>query len=199
MNHALTKGDLIAFEKGIAAMFDAGAIRAPVHLAGGNEAALQEIFAEIRPQDWITCTWRSHYHCLLKGVPPERLRADIVAGRSIALCYPEHRIISSAIVGGALPVAVGIAWAIKRSGEDARVWAFSGDMAATTGMFHECVQYAAGHHLPIQFVVESNGKSVCTDTAAVWGNECQPSRMADKFFEYVLPWPHSGAGKRVQF
>lgn len=188
--------DLASFEQAVAAAFNAGKIRAPVHLAGGNEEDLISIFKEVKKDDWVCGAWRMHYQCLLKGVPREQLMRDILAGRSIALCYPEHRIISSAIVGGVLPIALGIAWSIKRAGGANRVWAFSGDMTAETGMFHEVSRYAAGHRLPIRFVVEDNGKSVCTPTMETWG----PPRVAwVQTYGYELPWPHAGAGKRVQF
>ncbi len=200
----MTSEELIAFEKDIADCFNRGEIRAPVHLAGGNERQLIDIFAGIKPQDWIAVSWRSHYHCLLKGVPPGRLKASILAGRSISLCFPDFRIISSAIVGGALPIALGVAWSIKRQGGQERVWAFVGDMTAESGMFSECVQYAHGHDLPIRFVVEDNGLSVCTDTWKVWGNKADWERVIGRdypiqYYKYELPWPHAGAGKRVQF
>jgi len=74
-----TPESLRDFERLIAADFDAGLIRAPVHLAGGNEQESIEIFQEIRPQDYVLTQWRSHFHCLLKGVPPERLRAEFAS------------------------------------------------------------------------------------------------------------------------
>lgn len=198
---------LIAFEQEIAEAFNRGEIRAPVHLAGGNEDALIEVFESVRPGDWVCGSWRLHYHCLLKGVPPARLKADVMAGRSITLTYPEHRIVSSAIVGGMLPIALGVAWSIKRAGSDDYVWAFVGDMAALGGMFAECQRYAERHDLPIQFVVEDNGISVCTDTAEAWGKLDTWSKPMDRTggngavrrYRYTLPWPHAGAGKRVQF
>lgn len=195
----MTREDMIAFEADIAACFNRGEIRAPVHLAGGNEDDLLKIFQNVRAEDWVCTTWRSHYHCLLKGVPPERLKADILAGKSITLNYPEHRIVSSAIVGGTLPIALGLAWSIKRAGGTERVWVFLGDMATRGGMFSECSRYAIGHRLPISFVIEDNGRSVCTDTRAVWGNDARLDEPRYLRYEYTLPWPHSGAGKRIEF
>lgn len=192
-----TPETLRAFERQIADDFDAARIRAPVHLSGGCEEQLIGIFRDVREQDWVLTTWRSHYHCLLKGVPPEQLRADILAGRSITLCYLEHRVLSSAIVGGALPIAVGIATTIKRTGGSDKVLVFVGDMTARTGVFHECVDYATGHGLPVQFVVEDNGVSVCTDTMETWGRGVLTPWITT--YKYQLPWPHSGAGKRVEF
>jgi len=196
-----TAESLQEFERLVAADFDAGMIRAPVHLAGGNEKQLINIFDNIHEEDWVLTQWRSHYHCLLKGVPPELLRDDILSGRSITLCYPDYRILSSAIVGGVLPIAVGLALSLQRERQPGYVWVFVGDMTARTGMFHECLRYVEGHELPVNFVIEDNGKSVCTDTDQVWGKPDFSNRFSPHVmrYDYVLPWPHSGAGKRVQF
>ena len=107
----MTREELIAFEDEMAALFNAGQIKAPLHLVGGNENALIDIFKNIRPQDHIFCSWRSHYHALLKGVPRELVKQRILEGRSIALCFKEYRMLSSAIVGGICPIATGVAWA----------------------------------------------------------------------------------------
>jgi TPP-dependent pyruvate/acetoin dehydrogenase alpha subunit len=218
-----TVGSLQAFERDIAEEFNAGRIRAPVHLDGGNEAQLIAYFdAYFRPGDWICCSWRSHYKALLAGVPPEVLKAEIVAGRSIAVCLPEYRVLSSAIVGGNIPIALGIAWSLKWARErhpnhdalERAVWpavhCFVGDMSATGGAFHEARRYALGHDLPLRLIVEDNGVSVLTDTQEVWGSTTrtlgggQARDVAVKGaletrFSYELPWPHSGAGKRVEF
>lgn len=174
----MTADELIAFEKEIASDFEAGKIASPVHLAGGNESTLIELFKLIdKDNDWVCCQWRSHLHCLLKGVPPEKLRKAIHDGRSINLCFPEYKIISSAIVGGIAPIAMGIAWTIKRLKAKGKVWCFLGDMTARAGIVHETTVYADNHDLPISFVLEDNGKSVCTDTEQVWGGEFDRERF----------------------
>lgn len=201
----MTAEELIAFEKDIAACYDAGQIRAPIHLDGGNEEQLIEIFKEYRPGDWVCCSWRSHYKALLAGIPPAKVKAAILAGHSITLCFPEHRFISSAIVGGILPIALGLAWSIKRAGGKEKVFVFIGDMTSMTGMFIECAIYAKSQDLPIHFVIEDNGKSVCSPTQDVWGNENDPMNWTGSKnavidgFQYTLLFPHSGAGKRVNF
>lgn len=192
--------DLRAFETDIANEFNAGKIRAPVHLYDGNEDVMIEIFRHVKPQDWICCSWRSHYQCLLKGVPPEELKAEIMAGHSISLCFPKQRIISSAIVGGTIPIAIGLGMSIKRRGTDETVWCFLGDMTRETGIFHECYNYATNWGLPVRFIVEDNRKSVCSDTRAVWNNNGPASlRLQDHIYEYENKYPHAGAGQRVQF
>jgi pyruvate dehydrogenase E1 component alpha subunit len=200
INH--TPDTLRAFEAEIAALFNQGAIRAPVHLDGGNEQQLMDIFRDVRSDDWICGSWRQHYHCLLKGVPPDQLKAEILAGRSIELCFPEYRIISSAIAGGILPIALGIAWQIKRDGGKDRVWCFVGDMTARMGIYRECLEYAYGHDLPIVFVQEDNGKSVCTPTGEVWGQYVGAHFLFCNYvrgYHYDATYPHSGAGQRVQW
>jgi len=201
----LTADDLIAFEKDVAAEFAAGQIAAPVHFAGGNEQPLIDIFASVAPNDWVLASWRAHYHCLLKGVPPDELRDAIRRGRSIGLCFPKHRVLCSAIVGGICPIAVGIAMGIKIAGRSERVHCFVGDMAAQSGMYHESVKFAVGRGLPIRWIVEDNGMSVCTDTKEVWGLPDprwvweQVSGDSYVRYRYKLAWPHVGIGKWVSF
>ena len=110
----MDKANLIKFEDEIASLFNNGKIRAPIHLYSGNEDFLINFFKKIQPIDWIFCSWRSHYQCLLKGVPQEQVKKEILNGKSIYLCFPEYKIYSSAIVGGTLPIAVGVALSIKR-------------------------------------------------------------------------------------
>ena len=196
MNTDWTPEKLIAFEKDLEETFNRGEIRAPLHLAGSNEESLIEIFQDIRPQDFVCGTWRSHYHCLLKGVPADELKAAIVAGRSIALCFKEQRVICSAMVGGIIPVALGLAWAIKHRGLDEKVWCFVGDMGACSGIAHESAQYASAHQLPLKVVIEDNSKSVDTDTQAAWGGE-RIFCTYDRLYEYELPHKHVGTGKWV--
>ena len=64
--------ELIDFEEEIASAFNNKKIKAPIHLHGNNESQLIKIFESIGPDDWIFSSWRSHYHCLLKGVPADQ-------------------------------------------------------------------------------------------------------------------------------
>jgi TPP-dependent pyruvate/acetoin dehydrogenase alpha subunit len=194
-----TKEALIEFESDLTALFNEGKIKAPLHLAGGNEDQLIKIFEDIAPQDWICCSWRSHYHCLLKGVPPAEVKAAIVNGRSIALCFPRQNVISSAIVGGILPIGMGLAWALKREYSNARVHCFVGDMTAKTGIYDEVVKYAIGHSLPITFIEEDNGLSVFTNTETAWGKDQSPGYVQIKEYDYELTTPHVGTGQWVSF
>ena len=199
----MTATDLINFETEIADLFNTAKIRAPVHLYYGNEERMIEIFRDVCPEDWVCCSWRSHYQCLLKGVPPAEVRAEILAGRSISLCFPQYRVVSSAIVGGIVPIAVGIALGLKRRGEPGRVHCFMGEMTSETGIAHESIKYSFNHKLPIRFIVEDNGKSVCTDTRESWNQPVLTAEQASHpmvvYYKYETKYPHAGAGVRVQF
>lgn len=199
----MTKEELINFENKIAEQFNLGKIRAPVHLYYGNEEEMIDVFKNIREEDWIFCSWRSHYQCLLKGVPAAEIEKEIMEGRSISLCFPKYKVYSSAIVGGVLPIAIGTALSIKRSGEDSKVYCFMGDMTSETGIAHESIKYAIQHKLPIKFIIEDNTKSVCTDTREVWNNSRLIYEGFDNdmiyYYKYETKYPHAGAGVRVQF
>jgi len=201
-----TKQELVEFENEIAECFNQAMIKAPIHLYNNNEEQMIEIFKKhkIGPEDWVMCSWRSHYQCLLKGVPKEELKAAILQNRSISLCFKEHRVFSSGIVTGVLSIAVGAALDIKRKGGTNKVYCFMGDMTSETGAAHECIKYARNHKLPIHFIIEDNGKSVCTDTRATWAQEkLTYEGINDEYityYKYALDkYPHAGAGIRVQF
>ena len=198
--------ELIEFENEMAQCFNDARIKAPVHLYDGNEEQMIEVFKKnnISPEDWVLCSWRSHYQCLLKGVPREKLKEAILDCRSISLCFKDQRVLSSGIVTGVLPIATGIAIDIKRKGGTNRVYCFMGDMTSETGIAHECIKYARAHKLPIHFIVEDNGKSVCTDTRATWNLEKLTYEDVNDeyvtYYKYALDkYPHAGAGTRVQF
>ena len=197
-----TKEELIDFETDIAECFNNAMIKAPVHLYDGNEEQMIKVFENVKSKDWVFCTWRSHYQCLLKGVPPSQIKNDILDGKSITLCYPEYNIYSSAIVTGTIPIATGTALDIKRKGTDEHVWCFVGDMASETGSFFENWKYSVNHDLPITYVIENNGKSVCTNTKKTWGtDELFFAKETRKiiYYEYNTKYPHAGAGKRIEF
>ena len=203
----ISKAELIAFERRVADAFEAGLIRAPVHLSGGNEEALIRIFQQVRPQDWVFSTWRSHYHALLKGIPEEWLWQEILDGRSMYIENREHRFLSSSIVGGVLPIALGVAMGAKRLGLDERVWCFVGDMTWRTGIADEVRRYARGHELPLRLVQEDNGLSTNTPTREVWGEgfrgqsngKVTPFNPGAITYSYERQWPHVGVGKWVTF
>jgi pyruvate dehydrogenase E1 component alpha subunit len=205
----ITKQELIDFETEIGARFNNREIRAPIHLYHGNEDQIMQVFAGISvKQDWVCCTWRNHYQALLKGVPKDLLRSEIIAGRSMVLNLPEYKFVCSSIVGGIPSIATGLALAAKLRNTGEHVWCWTGDMSAETGAWHEAYKYSVNHQLPITFVVEDNGLAVESPTDKIWGRTV-PYYAIDAdwyqdtnliYYRYKnTRYPHAGAGVRVQF
>lgn len=193
----LTAKELIEFEQEAEKYFAAAMIQAPVHFCGGNEEQLIETFQEVPPDAYVCSTWRSHYHALLHGVPPAKVMKEIMAGHSMNLNFPEHRFFSSAIVGGTLPIACGLAAGLDDRGGE--VWCFIGDMTASIGAFHDAWKFASGHDLPITFVVEDNGLATNTPTNQTWGNAKRGSKCQKIWYTYQRKYPHVGLSQFVQF
>lgn len=192
------KHGLIQFERKMADHWESGKVRGPIHLSGGNEDQLIEIFKRIKKADWVFSTWRSHYHALLKGVPSEWLEQEILDGRSITIINKEEKFYSSGIVAGIIPIAVGVAISNKRNGINDTVWCFLGDMTYETGIFMENYKYSKNFDLSIKFVIEDNGVSTNTPTIETWGlKSTVPNDVI--WYEYEKQWPHYGTGKWVIF
>jgi pyruvate dehydrogenase E1 component alpha subunit len=193
-------------------VFNNKKIKSPIHLYYGNEDFMIEIFEKIdKENDWVCCTWRNHYQALLKGIPSDILKDNIVNGKSMVMTLPEYKFICSSIVGGIPSIATGIAFANKLLGNGQHVWCWVGDMTAETGAFHEAYKYSLNHNLPITFIVEDNKKSVCSPTDKIWGrstpyylqSEYNGGILRQKnliYYQYDnTKYPHAGAGMRVQF
>jgi pyruvate dehydrogenase E1 component alpha subunit len=193
-----TPQDLIDFENLIVSHWEAGKIRGPIHLSNGNEEQLIEIFKKISANDWVFSTWRSHYHALLHGISPKWIENEILNGKSITLCNIDEKFYASAIVGGTLSIALGVAMGIKAKGSDEKVWCFIGDMSFESGLFYEVHKYARNFDLPIVFVVEDNGVSTYTPTEATWNVKRNiPSDVIH--YTYESKYPHYGTGKWIVF
>jgi len=207
----MNKEDLVAFEKEIEQLFLQKKIHAPIHLSRGNEDQLIQIFKEIEPYNWVFSTHRNHLHALLHGIDPGWLKQEILNGHSMHIMNAERRFLASSIVGGNIPIAVGVAMGIKRKGENNRVWCFVGDMAAEHGTFYECVKYARNFDLPICFVIEDNGLSTNTPTKVVWGIKDNPDsdgqvKVIEEwnngkvlYYRYTRECEHVGVGQWVTF
>lgn len=201
----MDKNDLINFENRLADRFDEGELPYLVHLSGGNEDQLLEIFKEIRPSDYVFSTHRNHYHYLLHGGPPERLEQLVLNGKSMFVFDRMRNFFSSSIVAGNVAIAVGVAWALKRKSSSQKVWCFVGDGAEDEGHFYEAVRYVDGWNLPCTFVIEDNNRSVSAPKNIRWGDGddadtwlFHPCVMR---YCYTPTWPHggNGRGKWLQF
>jgi pyruvate dehydrogenase E1 component alpha subunit len=195
----LTLQDLINFEELIVSHWEGGKIRGPIHLSNGNEEQLIEISKRIGPSDWVFSTWRSHYHALIKGICPVWLEEQILKGKSITICNLKDKFYSSAIVGGTLSIALGVAMNIKKSGSNEKVWVFVGDMSFESGIFYEIHKYARNFDLPLYFVVEDNGVSTYTPTEATWNNIKRDVPNDVIWYQYKSKYPHYGSGNWVTF
>ena len=192
------KKDLIDFEKKVQKVYEAGEIKAPVHLSGNNEDQLIEIFKKIDKDDWVFSSWRNHYHALLHGFDPVKLFNLILEGRSMGIISLKDKFYSSAIVGGSLPIALGVAKSIKLKKETSKVWCFVGDMTFESGIFHESYKYAKNFDLPLRFVVEDNNLSTNTPVDETWGGKRdRPSDVI--YYQYKSDYPHHGTGNWVLF
>jgi pyruvate dehydrogenase E1 component alpha subunit len=207
----ITRQELIDFEQEIGDRFNNREIRAPIHLYDGNEDQIMRVFEKIdTANDWVCCTWRNHYQALLKNIPKDVVRQEIMAGKSMVMNLPEYKFICSSIVGGIPSIAVGLALAAKLNGTSERVWCWVGDMSAQTGTWSEAYRYAVAHDLPITFVVEDNELSVLTPTHEVWGDSYWYLPVVGNrlwyetqhliYYRYKnTKYPHAGAGVRVTF
>lgn len=196
MNHGHTKETLIDFEDQVKFAWEAGELPSLIHLCGGNEDQLLEIFSEIRPQDWVFASHRAHYHALLKGIPMGEVIEFIKTDRSMFMFSKEHRFYQSSILAGNCGIAVGVAMAIKERGEDTHVYCFLGDGASENGHFFEAVMYASGHDLPITFILENNNIQVDTPVLQRRGMERHPlsSEPCVREYRYTPTYPHAGSG-----
>jgi len=213
----LTCKDLKDFENKVVEKFEEKKIRGPVHLSDDNEEALLEIFKDIKDTDWVFSTWRNHYHGLLHGVDPDWMMNRILEGKSINLNSAKNKFYSSSIVNGIIPIATGVALAIKLKGSSDKVFCFIGDMAYNSGVFYESLKYSENCNLPIVFVVEDNGLSTNTPTQSAWKNEKDINaeltyqhdfpfnkvvKLKKKVWYYKYKrqkYPHVGVGKFIHF
>jgi len=209
----MNKRQLIAFEARVADSWNKGEIRVPVHLSGGNENALIQIFDTINKEDYVFSTHRNHYHYLLKTGNAEGLLAEIM-GRSEGICRGKsgsmhtidcaNRFYSSAIVAGCVAIAAGVGFAIKRRGGSEKVYCFVGDGATDEGWFWEAVRYVDGYGLPVRYFVEDNNRSVCTMKKERWGDEMVIPRSLGfypciSYYRYTCKYPHVGTGKPIEW
>ena len=192
------KNKLIDFELEIKKLYEEGKIKAPIHLSANNENMLIRIFKKINKKDWVFSTWRSHYHALLHGITTVWLRNKIIKGRSISIINFKKKFFSSAIVGGSLPISMGVALGLKLKKKKQKVWTFVGDMTFETGTFHETYKYSKNHKLPIKFIVEDNNMSTNTPTNKVWIKKSKTPKDII-YYKYKRKFPHHGTGKWVLF
>lgn len=161
----------------IAKRYPEGKMRTPVHLSVGQEAAAVGVCAAMLPGDQAVSTHRAHAHYLAMGGSLNALIAELhgkgtgcSGGYGGSMHLVDRRVGfmgSTSIVGGTIPIGIGLAWAMKHKmdSEGGTVFIFHGDAAVEEGVWHESVNFAVLHNLPVIFVCENNRLSCFTDIA----------------------------------
>ena len=154
------------FEEESARLYMLGKIKGFLHLYIGEEAVAAGAIPPLREDDYIVTHYRDHGHALARGLKPNAIMAELMGketgcsggkGGSMHLFDTEKGFMGGyAIVGGQMPIATGLALAIKQRGQDQVVACFFGDGAVNEGEFHEALNLAALWKLPVLFFLENN-------------------------------------------
>jgi pyruvate dehydrogenase E1 component alpha subunit len=154
------------FESRCAELYSAGSIRGFMHLYDGEEAIAVGVMQVLGPQDAIVSTYREHGHAIARGIAMGPLMAELFGkrtgcsggrGGSMHIFDARTRFYGgNAIVGGGLPLAVGLALAEKMQHRPGVAACFFGEGAAAEGEFHESLNLAALWRLPVLFLCENN-------------------------------------------
>ncbi len=189
-------GDMIrvrVFEERCAELYAEARIRGFLHLYIGEEAVAAGVMRSLDPSDNVLATYREHGHALLRGIAAESIMAEMFGrssgcsggrGGSMHLFDADTRFYGgNAIVGGHLPLAVGLALADKMQHRDAITVCFFGEGAMAEGEFHEALNLAALWKLPVLFCCENNGYAMGTSLES---SESQTD-LALKAAAYSMP------------
>ncbi|MDR1204049.1 MAG: thiamine pyrophosphate-dependent dehydrogenase E1 component subunit alpha [Peptococcaceae bacterium] len=165
------------FEERVQSLFLEGKIHGTTHLAVGQEAVAVGVCSALGETDWIIPTHRCHSHAIAKSgdvnaymceIMGKRYGSNLGLGGSMHLCDMGAGVFgSSAIVGGTLPLALGVGMALRKMGTDQLAVCLFGDGAANQGAAHEAMNMAAIWKLPVLFLCENNlyGISMKADRA----------------------------------
>jgi pyruvate dehydrogenase E1 component alpha subunit len=154
------------FEEKVYDLFAQNLIPGTMHLYIGEEAVALGVCAALNPHDFITSTHRGHGHCIAKGASLKKMMAELFGrrtgyckgkGGSMHITDKSIRMLgANAVVGGAIPIAVGAGLSCKLKYPERVAACFFGDGASNQGTFHEGVNMAAVWDLPVIFVCENN-------------------------------------------
>ncbi len=157
-------------EEAIIEHYPSDKIQSPVHLAIGQEFLSACICASLTEKDQLFTTYRSHGYYLAKGGSMNAMMAELYGrktgccqgkGGSMHLAAPEVGFVgTSAIVASSISNAVGLAFAMKQQQQEDIVVCVFGDGATEEGVYHESLNFACLHQLPILFVCENNGYAI---------------------------------------
>jgi pyruvate dehydrogenase E1 component alpha subunit len=187
------------FEEKCAELYAAAKIRGFLHLYIGEEAVAVGVMQALQPEDAVVATYREHGHALARGVAAGAIMAEMFGklqgcsrgrGGSMHLFDARTRFYGgNAIVGGGLPLAVGLALADKMQRRDRLTACFFGEGAVAEGEFHESMNLAALWQLPVLFCCENNLYAMGTALAR---SESETD-LALKAASFEIPaWPVDG-------
>ncbi len=181
------------FEEKVAELYRLGEILGMAHAYIGEEAVAVGACSALEKEDFILSTHRGHGHSIAKGIHPKYLMAELMGkktgiskgiGGSMHSADPEKGVIfSTAIVGGNIPISVGVALAIKLKKEANVVVPFFGDGATNTEAFHGALNLASLWKLPVIFVCENNLYAISTHVA----KSVSAKNIADRAVAYNMP------------
>lgn len=154
------------FEERCAEMYAIGRIGGFCHLYIGQEAVSTGIISLLRPDDYIITTYRDHGQALARGMTPRAVMAELFGrqdgcakgkGGSMHMFDKQLGFLGGhGIVGGHVPIAAGVGFAIRYRGGDQVIACFMGESVVNTGAFHEALNMAALWKLPCVFIIENN-------------------------------------------
>src|SRR5688572_11613010 len=154
------------FEERCAEAYALGKIGGFCHLYIGQEACGTGAISVLRPDDYIITTYRDHGQALARGMSPRGIMAELFGridgvargkGGSMHLFDRNVNFLGGhGIVGGHVPIATGVGFAIKYRGGDQVCICFMGESVVNTGAFHEALNMAALWKLPVVFLIENN-------------------------------------------
>ncbi len=154
------------FEEKCAELYGQQKIRGFLHLYIGEEAVAAGAVPALGEDDALVCTYREHGHALVRGIPMNAIMAELYGkaagcsrgrGGSMHIFDVAHRFYGgNAIVGGGMPMSVGLALADHMQGKQRVTACFFGEGAMAEGAFHESVNLAAVWKLPVLFCCENN-------------------------------------------
>lgn len=159
-------------QKGLAFDIASGPVPGEMHLAAGQEPVAVGVCSHLTDDDTVVGTHRPHHFAIAKGVPLDRMTAEIFGkatglgrgkGGHMHLFDPAHKFSCSGIVGASLPPACGAALAARKLGKPWVAVAFFGEGAANQGAFHESLNLAALWKLPAVFVCEDNRYAISVE------------------------------------
>jgi pyruvate dehydrogenase E1 component alpha subunit len=176
------------FEERCAEAYALGKIGGFCHLYIGQEAISTGTMSILRPDDYIVTSYRDHGQAIARGMTPRSVMAELFGridgcskgkGGSMHLFDKSLGFLGGhGIVGGHIPLAAGVAWAIKYRKGDQVCVCFFGEAAVNIGAFHEALNMASLWNLPVVFVIENNRYGMGTSISRATANEDVKARAA---------------------